>query len=183
MAAEILCDWALVSASKALEQSRFEFAHDQERRASDEAIIDVTADYNVSSIFSIGGAAPHRFFEPGVRKPLTFEVTIKCFVKGARAGGDTIEGSENLVYNTRGVGVWRAWRGRDEESAINALWQAICLNECLCKVNAVKFQILRSSNGDDGPSGCTARCGAESVIVVDVLLHFETLYDQASFES
>jgi len=28
LAAEILCDWALVSASKALEQSRFEFAHD-----------------------------------------------------------------------------------------------------------------------------------------------------------
>jgi len=98
MAAEILCDWALVSASKALEQSLFEFAHDQERRASDEAIIDVTADYNVRSIFSIGGAAPYRFFEPGVRKPLPFEVSIKCFVKGARAGGDTIEGSENLVY-------------------------------------------------------------------------------------
>jgi len=81
----------------------------------------VTADYYVSSVFSIGGAAPHRFFEPGVRKPLTFEVTIKCFVQGARAGGDTIEGSEHLVYNTRGVGVWRAWRGRDEESAIHAL--------------------------------------------------------------
>jgi len=28
---EILCDWALVSASKALEQSRIEFVHDQER--------------------------------------------------------------------------------------------------------------------------------------------------------
>ena len=77
----------------------------------------MTADYNVGSIFSIGRAAPHRFFEPGVRKPLTFEVPIQCFVKGARAGGDTIEGSENLIYNTRGVGVWRAWRGRDEESA------------------------------------------------------------------
>ena len=101
------------------------------------------------------------------------------FLKGAWAGGDTIQGSEHLVYNTmaRGVGVWRAWRGQDEESAIDALWQAICLNECLCKVNAVKFQILRSSNVDDGPSGCTARCGAESVIVVDVLLHFEALYD------
>ena len=120
LAAEILCDGALVSASKALEQSRFEFAHDKERRASDEAIINVTADYNVSSIFSISGAAPHRFFEPCVRKPLTFEATIKCFVKGARAGGDTIEGSENLVYNTRGVGVGRAWRGRDDESAIDA---------------------------------------------------------------
>ena len=57
----------------------------------------MTADYNVSSIFSISGVAPHRFFEPGVRKFLTFEVTIKCFVKGARAEGDTIEGSENLV--------------------------------------------------------------------------------------
>ena len=44
LAAEIFCDWALVNASKALEQSRFEFAHDQERGASDEAIIDVTAD-------------------------------------------------------------------------------------------------------------------------------------------
>ena len=33
LAAKILCDrdWALVSASKALELSRFEFAHDQER--------------------------------------------------------------------------------------------------------------------------------------------------------
>jgi len=120
LASKILCDWALASASKVLEQSRFEFVHDQERRASDEAIIDVTADYNVSSNVSIGGAAPHRFFS--VHKPLTFEVTIKCFVKGARVGGDTIEGSENLVYNTRGVGVWRAWRGRDEESAIDALW-------------------------------------------------------------
>jgi len=79
--------------------------------------------------------------------------------------------------------VWRAWRGRDEESAIDTLWQAICLNECLCKVNAVKLQILRSSNGDDGLSGCTAQCGAESIIVFDVLLHFEALYDQASFES
>jgi len=79
--------------------------------------------------------------------------------------------------------VWRAWRGRVEESAIDALWQAICLNECLCKVNAVKFQILCSNNGDDVPSGCTARYGAESVIVVDVLLHFEALYDEASFES
>jgi len=137
----------------------------------------VTADYNVSSIFSIGRAAPHRFFEPGVRKPLTFEVTIKCFVQGAQAGGDTIEGSEHLVYNTRGVGVWRAWRGRHAELAIDALWQAICLNECLCKVNTVKFKILRSSNGDDGPSGCTAWCGAEGVLVVDVLLHFEALYD------
>ena len=181
LAAEILCDWALVSASKELdsEQSRFEFAHDQERRASDEAIINVTADYNVSSIFSIGRAAPHRFFEPSVRKPLSFE----CFVKGARAGGDTIEGLENLLYNTRGVGVWRAWRGRDEESAIDALWQAICLNECLCKVNAVKFQILCSRNGDDGLSGCTALCGAEGVVVVNVLLHFEALYDEARFES
>jgi len=28
LAAEILCDWALVSGSKALEQSQFEFAHD-----------------------------------------------------------------------------------------------------------------------------------------------------------
>ena len=65
----------------------------------------MTADYNVSSIFSIGGAAPHRFFEPGVRKPLIFEITIKCFVQGTRAGGDTIEGSEHLAYNTRGVGV------------------------------------------------------------------------------
>ena len=74
----------------------------------------MTADYNVSSIFSIGGAAPRRFFKPDVRKPLTFEVIIRCFVKGARAGEDTIEGSENLVYNTRGVGVWRAWRGRVE---------------------------------------------------------------------
>ena len=64
-------------------------------------------------------------------------------------------------------------------SASKTLEQAICLNECLCKVNAVKFQILRSSNGDDGPSGCTTRCGAESVIVVDVLLHFEALYNQA----
>ena len=82
----------------------------------------VPADYNVSSIFNIGGAAPHRFFESGVRKPLNFEVTIMCFVKGARAGGDTIEGSENLVYNTRGVGVWRVWRGRHEESVIDALW-------------------------------------------------------------
>jgi len=104
-------------------------------------------------------------------------------VQGAWAGGDTTEGSEHLVYNTRGVGVWRAWRGRDEESAIDALWQAICLNGCMCKVNAVKLQILRSSNGDDGPSGCTARCGAESVNVADVLLHFEALYDQASFGS
>jgi len=78
--------------------------------------------------------------------------------------------------------VWRSWRGRDEESAIDALWQAICQNEFLCKVNAVKFQILRSSNENDGPSGCTARCGAESVILVDLLLHFEALYDQASFE-
>jgi len=43
---------------------------------SDETIIDVTADYNISSIFSIGGAAPHGFFEPGVRKPLTFEDLI-----------------------------------------------------------------------------------------------------------
>ena len=126
-----------------VKKSRFEFAHDQERRASDEAIIDVTADYDV--IFSIGGAAPHRFLKPGVGKPLTFDVSIKCLVKGARAGGDTIEGSEKLVYNTRGVGVWRACRGRDEES-VDALWQAICLNECLCKVNAVKLQILRSSN-------------------------------------
>ena len=79
--------------------------------------------------------------------------------------------------------MWRAWRGRDEESAIDGLWQAIYLNECLCKVNAEKLQILCSNNGDDGPSGCTARCGAESVILVDVLLHFEALYDQASFES
>ena len=79
--------------------------------------------------------------------------------------------------------MWRALRGRDEESAIDALWEAICLNQCLCKVNAVKFQILRSSSGDDGPSGCTAQCVAESVIVVDVLLHFEALDDQASFES
>jgi len=31
LAAEILCDWALVSASKVLEQSRFEFVHDRER--------------------------------------------------------------------------------------------------------------------------------------------------------
>jgi len=31
LAAEILCDWALDSASKALEQSRLEFAHDRER--------------------------------------------------------------------------------------------------------------------------------------------------------
>jgi len=60
LTAEILCDWDLVSASKALEQSQF----------------DVTTDYNVGNIFSIGGAAPHRFFEPCVRKPLTFEVTI-----------------------------------------------------------------------------------------------------------
>jgi len=28
LAAEILCDWALVSTSKALEQRQFEFAHD-----------------------------------------------------------------------------------------------------------------------------------------------------------
>ena len=28
LAAEILCDWALISASKALEQSPFESAHD-----------------------------------------------------------------------------------------------------------------------------------------------------------
>ena len=131
LTAEILCDWALVGASKVLEQSRFEFVHDQERRASDEVIIDVTADYKVSSIFSIGGAVPHRIFEPGVRKPLTFEVTIKCFVKGAQAEGDTIEGLENLIYNIRGVGVWRTLRGRDEESTIDVLWQAICLNECL----------------------------------------------------
>jgi len=90
-----------------------------------------------------------------------------CGLEGTRA----IEGSEHLVYNTRGVGVWRAWKGRDEESAIDTLWQAImggCQNECLCKVNAVKFQILCSSNGDDDPSGCTARCGAEGVIVVVV---------------
>ena len=110
LAAEILCDWALVSA----EQSRFEFAHDQERRASDETIIDVTADYNVSSIFSIGGAAPHRFFEPGVRKSLTFEVTIKCFVKGARAGGDTIllggVGEPHIQYQ-------RCWRVESLEGA------------------------------------------------------------------
>ena len=33
LAAEIFCDWALVSASKALEQSRFEFAHDQEKKS------------------------------------------------------------------------------------------------------------------------------------------------------
>ena len=107
LAAEILCDWALVSASKALEQSRFEFAHDQERRASDEAIIAVTADYNVSSIFSIGGAAPHKFFEPSVREPLTFEVTIKCFVQSAWAGGLTPDAHlhkyeqhyVNILYN------------------------------------------------------------------------------------
>jgi len=142
----------------------------------------VTAEYNVSSIFSIGRVAPQRFFEAGVRKTLTFKV-IKCFVQGARAGGDTIEGLEHLVYNTKGVGVWRAWRGRDKESAIDALWQAICLNECLCKINAVKFHILCSSNGDDGLSGCTARCGAESIIVVDVLMHFEALYNEANFES
>ena len=142
----------------------------------------MTADYNVSSIFSIGRAAT-QIYEPGVRKPLTFEVTIKYFMQGAQAGGDTIEGVEHLVYNTRGAGMWRAWRGRDEELAIDALWQVICLNGCLCKVNTVKFQIFCSSNGDDGPSGCTARCGAESVIVVYVLLHFESLYDEASFES
>jgi hypothetical protein len=34
-----------------------------------EAIIDVTADYNISSIFSIGGVMPHGFFEHRVRKP------------------------------------------------------------------------------------------------------------------
>ena len=106
LASEIL--WALVSASKALEQSRFEFAHDQERRPSDEAIIDMTADYNVRNIFSVGGAAPHRFFEPSVRKTLTSEITIKCFVKGARAGGDTIEshrgvGEPHIQYQ----GCWR----------------------------------------------------------------------------
>jgi len=84
-------------------------------------MIDVTADYNVTSIFSISGAAPHRFFEPCVRKTLTLEVIIKCFVQGARAGGDTIDGSEHLVYNTRGDGVWKAWRGQDEALAIDAL--------------------------------------------------------------
>jgi len=52
LAAEILCDWDLVSASKALEQNRFEFAHDQERKGSDEDIIDLTTDYNVSSLLS-----------------------------------------------------------------------------------------------------------------------------------
>ena len=31
LAAEILCDWAIVIASKALEQSRLEFAHDRQR--------------------------------------------------------------------------------------------------------------------------------------------------------
>jgi len=31
LAAEIWCDWALVSASKVLEQRRFAFAHDRER--------------------------------------------------------------------------------------------------------------------------------------------------------
>ena len=141
----------------------------------------MTADYNISSIFSIGRAAPHGFFEPSVCKLFTFEVTIKCFVQGARAGGDTIGGLEHFVYNTRGVGMWRARRGRDEESAIDALWQVIYLKECLCKVNAVKFQIL-ISNGDDGTSGCTAQCGAECVVIVDVLLHFEALYDEVSFE-
>ena len=78
--------------------------------------------------------------------------------------------------------MWRAWRGRDQESAIDALCQAICLKECLCKVNAVKFQILCSSNGDDSPSDCTAWRGADGVVVVDVLLHFEALYDETSFE-
>jgi len=57
------------------------------------------------------------------------------------------------------------------------------LNECLCKVDNVKFQILCSCNRDHGPSGCTARCGAEGVVVVDVLLRFQALYDEASFES
>jgi len=139
----------------------------------------VTADYNVSSIFSIGGTAPHMFFIiPGVRKSLIYEVTIMCFAQDAWARGDTIEGSEHLVYNTRGVDVWRAWRGRDEESAIDALWQAICLYACLCKVNAVKFQVLCISNGDDGLSGYTAQCGTEGVVLVDVLMHFEALYDE-----
>jgi len=142
---EILCDWTLVSASKALEQRRFECADDHERKASDETIIDVTADYNVAVYLALVGQR-HTDSSNPVRKPLTFEVTIKCFVKGLRAGGDTIEGSENLIYNTRGVGVWRTWSGRDEESTIDVLCQAICLNECLCKVNAVKFQILRSNN-------------------------------------
>ena len=143
----------------------------------------MTADYNVSSILSIGGAAPHRFFEPGVCKPLTFEGTIKCFCRARGLEGTPYRGRSTsyTILWARSVGVWRAWRGRDEESAIDAPWQAICLNECLCKVNAVKFQIL-ISNGDDGTSGCTAQCGAECVVIVDVLLHFEALYDEVSFE-
>ena len=103
-------------------------------------------------------------------------------MQGVRAGGDTIEGLEHFVYNTRSVGVWRAWRGRDEESAIDALWQTICLNECLCKVNTVKFQTPCSSNGDDCPSGCTALRGVGGVVIVDVLLHLEALYDDVNFE-
>ena len=73
----------------------------------------MTTDYN-------SGAAPHRFFEPSACKPLTFEIKIMWFVHGARATRDTIAGSEHLVYNTRGVGVGRAWRRRDDESAIDA---------------------------------------------------------------
>ena len=59
------------------------------------------------------------------------------------------------------------------------------MNESLCNVNVVKFQILRSNNWDDGPSVCTDQCGTEggTVTVVDVLWHVEVLYDEASFES
>jgi len=53
---------------------------------------------------------------------------------------------------------------------------------CPIEVNAVKFRILQSSNGDDCPNGYTAQCGAEGVVVVDVLLHFEGLCNDASFE-
>ena len=101
LVAEILCDWALVVPVKRWSRTNLNLRMTK-RRASDESIINVTADYNVSSIIRIGGAAPHRFFEPGVRKPLTFEVTIKCFVKGARAGGD----SHRLLEVNQG------WRGR-----------------------------------------------------------------------
>jgi len=70
----------------------------------------VAADYNISSLFRVGGSSPRTFFEPGVHKPLTFQVTITCCVQGtrARARGDTTSRAVRALCKPYQRCWWRA---------------------------------------------------------------------------
>jgi hypothetical protein len=183
LAAQILCNFTFIRALEAVEHVVFKLLQHCQRWAANQAVVHMGTDINICCVSVIRCAFPHRLLKSNVGEAHTLEVTVEGLVESSRGARHAVKWAQDFVDHVFVLIVWGARRGANEEPTIDTFGKAVCLNESLSEVAAVELPILRSGKRDHHARRSRPWCGTECIIVVNILLHTKTLYDEACFEA